>query len=282
MAATPPTSKHITLNDVCIRYLDWGTEGLPPLVCLHGHTGQAHIWDEFAGAMRGSYHVYALDQRGHGASGYADDGYARDRFVEDLAAFADALELQRFTLAGLSMGGWHSMLYTADHPDRVERIVIVDIGPEPSEAVRSGASNRPSTPMEFPSLDDAFAWIRSSNPWASDERLMQDARDKMKQTPDGVWTWKADPRLFNTPLPDMSDPGLISRYWSALETIPCAILEVRGAESPLVSDDVLDRMKSTAQDLTSIDIPNAGHVVTVDKPAEFIQATHPFLKTTKD
>ena len=280
MISTRPISKYITINNVRIRYFDWGSEGLPPLVCLHGHTGQARIWDEFAEAMRGSYHVYALDQRGHGESGYADDGYARDRFVEDLAAFVDALGLERFTLAGLSMGGWHSLLYTAGHADRVERIVIVDIGPEPSEEVKAVASNRPSTPMEFASVDDAFAWMRSSNPWASDERLMQDARDKIKQNAEGVWTWKADPRLFNTPLPDMSDPGLISRYWRALETIPCSILEVRGADSPLVSDEILDRMKSVANDLTSIDIPNAGHVVTVDKPAEFVEATRPFLNVT--
>ena len=64
MTSTQPTSTYITLNDVRIRYLDWGSEGLPPLVCLHGHTGQARIWDEFAEAMRESYHVYALDQRG--------------------------------------------------------------------------------------------------------------------------------------------------------------------------------------------------------------------------
>ena len=282
MTSVQPTSKYITINDIRIRYFDWGTQGLPPLVCLHGHTGQAHIWDEFAEVMRGSYHVYALDQRGHGESGYASDGYARDRFVEDLAAFVDALGLQRFTLAGLSMGGWHSMLYTADHPDRVERIVMVDIGPEPSEAAKAGASGRPETPMEFSSLDDAFDWMRSSNPWASDERLMQDAKDKMKQTPGGNWTWKADPILFNTPLPDMSDSLLISRYWNALETIPCPMLEVRGADSPLVSDEILDRMKAAAKDLTSIDIPDAGHVVTVDKPAEFIEATRGFLGLKAD
>ena len=277
MSDKRPESRYAIINDVRLRYFDWGTEGLPPLVCLHGHTGQAGIWDEFAEATRGSYHVYALDQRGHGESGYAADGYARDRFVEDLAGFVDALGLERFTLAGLSMGGWHSLLYTADHPERVERIVIVDIGPEPSEAVRAGASGRPATPMEFSSLDEAFSWMRASNPWASDERLMRDARDKMKRTEGGAWTWKADPRLFNTPLPDMSDAGLISRYWKALETIPCPILEVRGADSPLVSDEILDRMKAAARDLTSVDIADAGHVVTVDKPAEFVEATRSFL-----
>ena len=272
-----PVSKYVTVNRVRLRYLDWGTEGQPPMVCLHGHTGQARIWDEFAEAMRGSYHVYAVDQRGHGESAHAADGYARDRFVEDLAAFVDALELERFTLSGLSMGGWHSMLYTADHPDRVERIVMVDIGPEPSEESISAAGNRPQTPMRFDSLEDAIAWMRSGNPWASDDRLKKDAQDKMKQTDDGSWTWKADPALFNVPLPDMSDPGLIGRYWSALETIPCPILEVRGSESPLVSDAVLDRMKAATTDLTSVDVANAGHVVTVDQPEDFIAVTRDFL-----
>ena len=272
-----PVSKYVTVNGVRLHYLDWGAEGKPPMVCLHGHTGQARIWDEFAEVMRGSYHVYAVDQRGHGESARATDGYARDRFVEDLAAFVDAIGLDRFTLSGLSMGGWHSMLYTADHPDRVERIVMVDIGPEPSEESVSTSGSRPQTPMRFDSIEDAVAWMRSGNPWASDSRLMKDAQDKMKQADDGSWTWKADPALFNVPLPDMSDPGLIGRYWSALETIPCPILEVRGSESPLVSDAVLDRMKAAATDLTYVDVANAGHVVTVDQPESFIQVTLDFL-----
>ena len=272
-----PISKYVNVNGVRLRYLDWGTRGLPPMVCLHGHTGQARIWDEFAEVMRDSYHVYAVDQRGHGESAHALDGYARDRFVEDLAAFVDALELERFTLSGLSMGGWHSMLYTAEHADRVERIVMVDIGPEPSEEAVAASGSRPLTPMAFDSIEDAVAWMRSGNPWASDARLLKDAQHKMKQTDDGLWTWKADHDLFNVPLPDMSDPDLIGRYWSALETIPCPILEVRGSESPLVSDAVLDRMKAAANDLTSVDVADAGHVVTVDKPREFIAATREFL-----
>ena len=272
-----PISKYVNVNGIRLRYLDWGTRGLPPMVCLHGHTGQARIWDEFAEVMRDSYHVYAVDQRGHGESAHALDGYARDRFVEDLAAFADALELERFTLSGLSMGGWHSMLYTAEHPDRVERIVMVDIGPEPSEEAVAASGSRPLTPMAFDTIEEAVAWMRSGNPWASDARLLKDAQHKMKQTDDGLWTWKADHDLFNVPLPDMSDPDLIGRYWSALETIPCPILEVRGSESPLVSDAVLDRMKAAANDLTSVDVADAGHVVTVDKPREFIAATREFL-----
>ena len=276
MTSNQPTSKNITINGVSLRYLDWGNEGKPPLVCLHGHTGQARIWDEFAEAMSDKYHVLAVDQRGHGLSGHADDGYARDRFVEDLAAFVDALELDKFVLVGLSMGGWHSLLYTADNQERVERIVIVDIGPEPSEESRN-APRRPPTPMEFDSVQASFDWMRESNPWASDQRLLQDAGDKLLQLDSGKWTWRADHILFNNPLPDMTDPDLIRRYWNAINAITCPILEVRGARSPLVSDEILDRMKSQGQNLTSVDIAGAGHVVTVDKPYEFIDAVSAYL-----
>jgi pimeloyl-ACP methyl ester carboxylesterase len=277
MVSVTSQEKFVTVNNLRLRYLDWGTEGKMPLLCLHGHTGQAHIWDEFAEAMSPHYHVLSLDQRGHGESQWADTGYERDRFVEDLTAFVDELGLQRFVLAGLSMGGWHSLLYTPNHQDRVERIIIVDIGPEPSPRSIADRANRPATPMEFSSLDDAVAWMLETNPWATPERTRQDAVDKMRQKDDGSWTWKADSSLYNMTLTDLTSRELQQRYWKAVEAITCPILEVRGAESTLVSDEVIQRMIAVGQNFTSIDVPGAGHVVTVDKPQEFIEVTRGFL-----
>lgn len=277
MVSVTAQEKFVTVNNLRLRYLDWGTEGKMPLVCLHGHTGQAHIWDEFAEAMSPHYHVLALDQRGHGESQWADTGYERDRFVEDLAAFVDELGLQRFVLAGLSMGGWHSLLYTPDHQERVERIIIVDIGPEPSARSVAERANRPVTPMLFAGLDDAVAWMMGTNPWATRERTRQDAQDKMRQREDGVWTWKADASLFNITLTDLTSRELQERYWKAVEAITCPILEVRGAESTLVSDETIQRMIAVGQNFSSVDVPGAGHVVTVDKPQEFIKVTRGFL-----
>jgi pimeloyl-ACP methyl ester carboxylesterase len=277
MVSVTSQEKFVTVNNLRLRYLDWGTEGKMPLLCLHGHTGQAHIWDEFAEAMSPHYHVLSLDQRGHGESQWADTGYERDRFVEDLTAFVDEIGLQRFVLAGLSMGGWHSLLYTPNHQDRVERIIIVDIGPEPSPRSIADRANRPATPMEFSSLDDAVAWMLETNPWATPERTRQDAVDKMRQKDDGTWTWKADASLYNMTLTDLTSRELQQRYWKAVEAITCPILEVRGSESTLVSDEVIQRMIAVGQNFTSIDVPGAGHVVTVDKPQEFIEVTRGFL-----
>ena len=277
MTTVKAKEKDLTVNGVRLRYLDWGTEGRTPLVCLHSHTAQAHIWDEFAEAVSSQYHVLAIDQRGHGESEWAETGYDRDRFVEDLAAFVDSLDLKRFVLVGGSMGGWNSLLYTMNHPDRVERIVLVDIAPESSAESLTMRETRPPTPMEFRSLEAAVEWTRQGNPWASDAQLRKDTEFKMRQRDDGQWTWKADPGLFGIWGPNMTDRALIDRYWKAVETIACPIMEVRGAESILVSDETVERMKRVGKEVSSVDVAGAGHVVSVDKPQEFIEATRSFL-----
>ena len=277
MTTVQAQEKFVTVNNVRLRYLDWGTEGKPPMICLHGHSGQAHIWDEFAEAMSPYYHVYAFDQRGHGGSQWAGDGYERDRFVEDLAALVDSFGFEKVTLVGLSMGGWNSILYTPDHQDKVEKVILVDIGPEPSEESRQQRGSRPPTPLEFDSFDAAVELARAGNPWATDARLRRDLQDRMKQRDDGKWTWKADPLLLTVPLSDMENPESIARYWRSLEAIRCPIMEVRGLGSPLLSDDIIERMCKANPLFSNVDVEDAGHVVPVDKPEEFIQVTRGFL-----
>ena len=124
--------------------------------------------------------MLTLDQRGHGDSGWAATGYARDRFVEDLDAFIKSLGFGKVVLAGLSMGGWNALLYATANPDVVERIIIVDIAPERSEEALRDQVTRPPTPMEFHTFEEAFAWARQGNPWATEARLRKDVANKMR------------------------------------------------------------------------------------------------------
>jgi esterase len=121
--------KTVELNGLRFHYRDWGNPGPQALVCLHGFTSHAHSWDTFAQAMRDSYHVVALDQRGHGETDWATD-YHPQRRVEDMHAFVEALGLTNIVLLGLSMGGRCTYQYAVQHPDKIERLVIVDIAPE--------------------------------------------------------------------------------------------------------------------------------------------------------
>lgn len=279
MTTVKAAEKYITVNGVRLHYLDWGTSGKPLLVCLHNHGGQAHIWDEFAEFMSSRYHVLALDQRGHGDSQWAESGYERERFVEDLAAFMDALSIQKAVLVGSSIGGWNCLLYAHEHPERVECVILVDIAPEASPEFVAQWGTRPARPDQFPSLDAAVELARQGNPWASDARLRSDTQDKLRQRGDGTWVWKADPQLSTMRLRDIDNAELIQRYWTAVEELPCPIVEVRGTGSILVSDDTIRRMEQVGKQFTAVDV-EAAHVVTVDNPQGFIEATRTFLDVT--
>jgi len=275
-------SEHfIEINGVNLRYFSWGSESNPKMICLHGHTGQAHIWDKFAEEMSENYHVLAFDQRGHGGSSYAADGYDRDKFVNDLDAIIETLKIDRLTLVGLSMGGWHSILYTSEfHPEKVEKIIIVDIGPESSEEFKKSFEDngvRVEPKIKFESFEEAFNEARSNNPWVSNENLNQDLNNRLNQNKDGTWQWKADPNLIIPPLKDGTDENLIRRYWEGLAKINCPILEIQGSESTLLSSELKEKMIAVAKNLSWVEIPNAGHVVTVDQPDLFIEATREFL-----
>lgn len=272
-----PAAQNVQINGNALVLYEWGQKSNPVLICLHSHTNSAASWREFAEFASSKYHVFALDQRGHGNSEWAKDGYARDRFVEDLAEFVKINNFEHITLVGCSMGGWHSILYTANNPGIVERIVMVDIAPEPSpERLQAPAAD--PAPMVFQTLEDGYQWLRSGNALASDIRLHEEAKSRLKQTDSGVWTWKADLNGFDNPLPDMTSPALINRYWSAIETIQCPIFEIRGKESGLVSDDTIEKMKKLGKDVSSVDVSSAGHVVMVDQPEAFIEAIRAFVR----
>src|SRR5215813_4252340 len=125
----------IILNGQRFHYTEWGAATAPPLLMLHGVTGHARTWDEEAAAFASRYRVLALDQRGHGDSDPSPNAdYTMATLAADVAAFADALGLIPFSLIGLSLGGRVEIASAGQAPGRVDWLVIVDFGPEISEA----------------------------------------------------------------------------------------------------------------------------------------------------
>src|SRR6266850_82401 len=127
-----PLDRDVVVNGLRLHVLDWGGGDRTPLVLLHGFTGHAHAWDTLSIALQPHFHVYAVDQRGHGDSDPADVYNAIASF-DDISGVVDQLGLPSLVLVGLSMGGRNAMYFTSKRPDRVQKLVIVDIGPEISK-----------------------------------------------------------------------------------------------------------------------------------------------------
>ena len=75
----------------------------------------------------------------------------------------------------------------------------------------------------------------------------------------------------------MTEPSMVDRYWRAFEKITCPVMLVRGKESILVGDQTVERMKKVGKQFSAVDVSEAGHLVTVDKPQQFIEVTRLFL-----
>src|ERR1700752_2610203 len=133
--------RSIVLHGRRYHYTEWGAATAPPVVMLHGVTGHARTWDDESRLLAARYRVLALDQRGHGDTDPAPDAdYSDVALLADLEAFVAALGLGRISMVALSLGGRVAINYAGPHPTGVDRLVIVDIGPEiaPAGGMRVG------------------------------------------------------------------------------------------------------------------------------------------------
>ena len=249
------------LRGLPFRWLEWGDGTAPPLVLLHGLTGHAHTWDHMAPGLAARYHIFALDQRGHGDSGFADTYATRD-FVDDLEALAAEWGIDRFALIGLSMGGHNAMAYAAAHPERVTQLVVIDIPPKmdrtkaPNWDVISRLAGTGHT--RYLSFDEAFADARAGNPTAPDENLRYRTMLNLRTCEDGTMILKYDPKA-----PARWAPEDLT---GKLGAIAAPVLLVRGALTTVLPRELADGMLSMFQDAELVEIAESGHSVPTDRP----------------
>ena len=193
-----------------LHYLEWGEAGAPPVIMVHGLSGNAHNFDNLAPYLATRYHVVSVDVRGRGDSDWAADAnYSNDAYIADLEGLRQALGFERISLVGTSLGGRISMSYAGTYPDRVERTVLNDIGPDidPRGGARIAESTRDAV-TSFGTMDEVIAWHREqrvgfSSLGEADQRAF--AGHAVKSLPGGGYTWKMDPAVRADPR--RPDPG---------------------------------------------------------------------------
>ncbi len=245
-----PVERDVVANGLKLHVLDWGGEGRRPLVLLHGFTGNAHAWDTLSIALQPRFHVYAVDQRG---------------------GIVDQLHLAAFVLVGLSMGGRNAMYYTAKRPEKVQKLVIVDIGPEISKRAAQPSSGPPE-PDTWESIEQAAQHLYRGNPYPGIHYYRWVASNSLKQRSDGAIVWKWHPSVKER------RSQLDLDWWALLRTIATPTLVLRGESSPILDRDVAERMAKELPRGTFIEIPRAVHTLHEDNPEAVLAALGEFLE----
>ena len=160
--------KDVTLsNGLKLHYYEWPGPR-PNLVLLHPSSGYGRMWEWTVSHLGSRFHVYALDQRGHGSSGRPDGDYSAEEYANDLVLFFRHVGIDQAVIAGQSLGGRVGMVFAALHPEQTQALALVG-GPHLSnffptrEAVINvlGAARRMlESPTEFPSREAALEYLR--------------------------------------------------------------------------------------------------------------------------
>jgi len=173
-----PTNRWFDGDGIRVHGLDWGgPEDGTPVLFLHGVGGNAWIWDDVAPRLRAAlpaHRLVALDGRDGGDTDHPASGYERERFVADVLAVHDALGRRPMVLVGHSRGGWLAAWLAAQHPERVERLVLVD----PARLVFASRGD----------ADGYYAGVRAAlGPFDSEGAAV-------------AWATRADPRAAFSPV----------------------------------------------------------------------------------
>jgi pimeloyl-ACP methyl ester carboxylesterase len=142
-----PPSRFLEVNGLAVHLRDEGPQDDPvPIVLLHGTSASLHTWEGWAQALRDKRRVIRFDLPGFGLTGpNRENDYSTEAYVRFVRAVMDKLDVQRFVLAGNSLGGQIAWSAAAAMPDRVDRLILVDASGYPRESL----ATPPSIPLGF-------------------------------------------------------------------------------------------------------------------------------------
>lgn len=281
-----PISHFFYSDRLKLQFWDWGTDDKPALVLVHGGLDHARNWDGVARALRQDYHVYALDLRGHGNSGWAPGAmYSIAEHILDLSALLDIIGEFPVYLIGHSLGGMIVTHYSGLYPERVKKLVSIEgVGFPPKHRVHGPAPERlrrwiddvrkteGREPRSYPDLASAVARMKEANPHLSNEVAQHLTLHGTNWNSDGSMVWKFD--NYVRPLAPYGHhiPDVIEIF----SQISCPVLLFWGEES-FAKPPVDDARVTAIHDLRMITVPHAGHWVHHDRLELFLDEAQQFL-----
>lgn len=258
------------VDGVRLHARDYAGDALrPALVCLPGLTRNARDYADLAERLAGERRVLAIDFRGRGESGRAEDWatYAPPTYVADVATMLAALEVERFVAVGTSLGGLVTMMLAAATPG-LAGAVLNDVGPtiEPAGLQRirgyvGRASSHPTWLHAARAVAEANADVYPD--WNIDDWLRM-AKRLYRLTDKGKVVLDYDLRIaepFKLPEPDAP-----ADLWPALDALAkVPVLIVRGELSDVLSAATAAAMVARLPQAELVTVPRVGHAPTLDE-----------------
>ena len=250
---------------------DFGGAGKPPLVVVHGLLGSSRNWQTVGVELSAQRHVLALDLRNHGMSPHAED-HDFAAMEADLLRWMDAQGLGRAAFMGHSMGGKLAMALACHHPERVERLVSVDIAPRDYDAGKFRgilAAMLALEPAKLASRAEAETQLAAV---VKDWAMIKFLTTNLERGPDGRFQWRINVPALHAELDEIARTSLApgDRYEGpTLFVIGGYSRHVREEDRP----EILARFPQARIET----VAESGHNPHIEQRAAFVAAVRGFL-----
>lgn len=272
-------SRNVVINHLRLHLLEWGEPDAPPLLLLHGGNQSAHSWDLVSLHLADRYHIYALDQRGHGDSEWARDAeYAPDQMARDALALIAQEGAAAPIVVGHSMGGMVTMRLTALEPTLPRAVGLVDVGPEVSQRGAETIRNFVVRNTEFDQLDQFIDRVVAYDPFRSREHIERTARYNLVQRSDGRYVSKSDRLLHDPEFRRRARPDSERRdVAQGFHAFAGPTLLIRGERSNILEAEAAKRFVAGLPNARLVEVSDCGHNVHSQNTPGFLEALTPWL-----
>lgn len=239
-----------------------------PLVFLHGIFGSSDNWLTQARMLSKHYHTYALDMRNHGQSPH-DDAFDYPAMAADVLAFLKKHGIRDPVLIGHSMGGKVAMNFAVAHPDKLERLIVIDIAPKAYDmrhnAILEGLQAIPVN--EISSREEADEALAA---YVEEPEVRQFLLKNLQRKPEGGFRWKLNLPVIGDRIENI---GVDLQVEGKFEK---PTLFLRGAHSNYVQDEDFDRIREIfpAAEIVTFD---TGHWLPAESPDKFVEKVRGWL-----
>lgn len=254
---------HATINGARL-WFDVRGEG-EPILLHHGYTASRVNWMPVADRLAQRYRVILMECRGAGQSEHTPDGYTLEQYAADVVGLLDHLRIDRLTFAGHSMGGGVGYLLGLDHPERLERLVLM--APIPAEGVGQITPELRQQRLEERRRGDREAILARYRALrfrddVETEAWFEDRAEHILSVSDGHFERGAE---------SMQALNVVDR----LPSLTTPTLMIAGAVDSLLIPNLLDFMRLPNATLEVLS--RAGHEVAVHEPDRVAQAMTSFM-----
>ena len=244
-----------------------------PLIILHGVFGSSDNWKTFANQLKNKFEVYLVDQRNHGLSPHSDE-FNYQVMADDLKELLYDEQIEKCILLGHSMGGKTAMNFAVQFPEKIIKLIIVDIAPKKYVPHHQNILNGIRS-LILPDLNTRKQADDLLSKTIKEPGIRQFILKNLIRNPKNLFYWKINWKAIEDNMEAIGAPLLSNTLFAG------EVLFIRGAKSDYILNEDESLLKKHFPKANLITIQNAGHWIHAEQPAVLLILINKFLKYGK-